>query len=280
MIKQFIRRYSLVLKDVSRIKQKVSLLPIKINTNLLDLKTLNRLGACNLKFLERILLNLDTFGIRDKYLCDALQSYDNWESFSKENIENSWNIFRECSLNNQIFLTLLSKNPKTIDLDKKYLNQRLYELKNFFHRKQLEQILIRTPDLLTANMDLFEYKFTYIFALMGIDQKEMSSSSVFSYSLEHIRQRHLFLERSCLYEKPNKKLQDNNPKLSFIMDLNIKQYLKICTNDIFTVDDYDIFCDYLNQENFDTELLGLRIGKYLRNQIIESISNTKKKEFN
>lgn len=280
MIKQFIRRYSLGIDEVSRIKQRVSLLPIKINTNLLDLKTLNRLGACNIQFLERILINLDTFGIKDKYLCDALRSYDNWESFSKENIENAWNIFRECSLNNQIFSTLMSKNPKTIEIDKKYLNQRLYEFKSFFHRKQLEQILIRSPDLLTADMDLFTYKFTYIFALMGIDQKEMSSSSVFSYSLEHIRQRHLFLERSCLYEKPNKKLQNNNPKLSFIMDLNIKQYLKACTNDIFTVEDFDTFCDYLTKENFETELLGLRIGRYLRNQILESISYPKKTDFN
>ncbi|RNA39889.1 transcription termination factor mitochondrial [Brachionus plicatilis] len=276
MIRLFIRQYSSSFQGVSKIKQKLDKLPIKISTNLLDLKTINRLDACNIQFLEHILTNLDTFGIKDKHLCDTLRTYENWDSLTKENIENTWNICRECSLNNQIFATLLSKNPKIIDIDKKYLNQRLYDFKNFFSRKHLERLLLRTPDLLTANMDLFSYKFNYVFALMGIDQKEMSTSCVFSYPIQHIRQRHLFLERSALYEKPKKKLQNNNPKLSFIVDLNLKQFLKLCTQDIFTVEDFDVFCNYLCEENFDNELLGLRIGKYLKNQILDSISYQKK----
>lgn len=278
MIKLFLRNYSLNMQEVSKIKEKLSILPIKLNTNLLDLRTLSRLGACNVKFLENVVTNLNTFGIKDKYLCDTLRTHENWENLTKENIENAWNIFRECALNSQIFCTLLSNNPKIIEIDRKYLNQRLNEFKIFFTRKHLEMLLVRSPDLLTTNIDLFTYKFDYLFALMGIDQKEMSSSSVFSYPMEHIRQRHLFLERSGFYEKPNKKIQHKNPKLSFIMDLNLKQYLKICSQDIFTVDDYDAFCDYLSQENFDNELLGQRIGKNMKNQILESIKYQKKIE--
>ncbi|CAF0709198.1 unnamed protein product [Brachionus calyciflorus] len=278
MFRIFLRKYSINTHELSRIKDKLNKLPIKINTNLLDVNTLNRLGVCSNDYLENLVQNLSLYGIRDKYLCDTLRVYEDWGDLTKEKIEYVWCLFRELSLSNDIYASSLSRNPSIIEIDKKFLQVRLDEFKEFFTKKNLDRLLVRTPELLTGNFDLFRYKFTYCFALMGIEQDEMSSSNYFSHQIEHIRARHLFLNRSGFFDSPYKKGHSKliNSKLSHIVDTNLKEYLRLCTNNLFEVDDFNVFCDYLKKENFDNELLGLRIGKLLRNQILDSIKYQKK----
>lgn len=278
MFRILIRKYSIKAEQLSKIKQKVDALPGGINTNLLDLKTLNRIGLCSNDFLTSLVKNLTQYGIKDKHLCATLETYENWNDLTKDKIEYVWNMFRECSLNNEIYAISLSKNPKIIEIDKKYLTNRLNDFKDFLTRKYLERALVRSPDLLTCNLDLFRYKYSYVFAFMGIEQAEMCSSYVFSHSIEHIRERHIFLLRSGLYDKPNKKGETKveNPKLSFIVDTHLKEFLKLCTKNMFSTDDYSAFSSYLKEENFDNELLGSRIGKLAMNQILDSIRQQKR----
>lgn len=112
---------------------------------------------------------------------------------------------------------------------------------------------------------------------MKIGQDEMCKSYVFNKSLDHIRQRHLFLERSGFYDKPNKKgiTKIVNPKLQHIMDLPLKAYLSVCTGDVFREVEFETFCEYLRLENFDDELLGNNIGNTLEKQIISTIRQEK-----
>jgi hypothetical protein len=80
-----------------------------------------------------------------------------------------------------------------------------------------------------------------------------------------------------LYDKPNKKniSKVENARLSVIMDAPLRQYLKICTNGLFSVEDFVTFSNYLDTENFDNELLAHRIDKVLENQILEAIKISK-----
>ena len=86
----------------------------------------------------------------------------------------------------------------------------------------------------------------------------MCKSQVFDRSIDFMRERHLFLERSGFYDKPNKKgiTKIENPKLAKIMDTGLKMFLRECSNNVFIEEDYKTFCEYLAEENFDDELLG------------------------
>ena len=137
------------------------------------------------------------------------------------------------------------------------------------------------PHIRDASLDCHSvtarYKFTYIFQLMRISQDEMCRSGAFNWPLEHVRARHLFLERSAFYDRPNKRAiaKIANPKLRHIVDLPLRAYLRACTGDVLRPDDYDTFCDYLRRENLDGELLGHRIGHALEKQIIGAIRQDK-----
>lgn len=267
--------------ELSQIIQKINSLKIKLNTNHLDAGTLNRLGQCSTSFLVELVHNLNEYGIRDIQLANTLKNYDDWSILTREQISSTWDKFRELALKTEIYTTAFSTNPMIIRSDKKSLSQRLKDLKEFFTNKHLDRLLVKSPDLLTHNFDLFRYKFTYIFALMGIEQDEMCSTNVFNYPVEHLRQRHLFLYRSAFYDKPNKKgmTKIENPKLGAIVDTTLKEFIRTCTKNMLTEQDFQTFCDYLKEEKFDNELLGNRIGKLLRNQIIDSINVQKRIDY-
>ncbi len=112
---------------------------------------------------------------------------------------------------------------------------------------------------------------------MKIEQKEMSKSCVFDRSIDFIRDRHLFLERSGFYDKPNKKgiTKIENPKLTKIMDTGVKMFLRECTGGMFEEQDFETFRRYLSEENFDDELLGNNIGNLLEKQIIQTMRQTR-----
>ena len=260
---------------------KIRQLPVKIKTNLLDLNTLSRLNLCSNDFLANLLQNLDKYGIHDKHLTNTLNMYDDWTLLSNEKLNQMFEMFRDLSFTQDVYLELFSRNPDLIKQDQRKIEVRLNEFKYFFTNKQLNKLLIKSPHLLTCNFDQFTYKFTYLFVLMGMSQDEQSRTNVFNHTIEHIRQRHLFLSRSGFFDKPNKKGLSKvvNPKLKDIMDTHVKEYLRLCTRNLFTLEDYDTFCAYLNEENFDDELLGQRIGSSLQKKIIYNIKQSKYEKY-
>lgn len=256
---------------------KIKNLPVKINTNYLDLSTLDRLNLCSNDFLIDLLHNLDTYGIKDKHLTNILKSHDDWSLLTKNKLSQTFQMFRELAFTSDIYLELISRNQQLIQMDKRKLEVRLHDFKYFFTNKQMDKLLLKTPDLLTCNFDNFTYKFTYLFVLMGIDQEEQCKTNVYDHNIDHIRQRHLFLQRSAYFDKPNKKGISKvvNPKFKDIVDSNLKEYLRICTNDIFDLQQFQTFCDYLKEENFEDELLGQRIGSSLQKKIIYNVKQSK-----
>jgi hypothetical protein len=190
-------------------------------------------------------------------------------------------MFRSVSFKKELYLAVMSSNQVLSAKTERQLAMRLSELKEFFTNKHLERILPKSSNLLTDDIDYISYKFTYIFALMGIEQKEMMLSAVFSHPIKHIRERHLFLQRSGLYDKPNKKglTKIENPRLYNIMDNSVKEYLRLCGRDLFSVSNYETFCEYLKLENYESELLGLRIGKHMQDQILESMQIQRSEDY-
>ena len=261
--------------------QKLKTLPIEIETKYLDKQTLSRLTSCSDSFVIDLVNNLNTYDIKSKYMSDILRTHDDWNLLRRGKLNEMIDMLRSVSFKKEVYLSVISQNKLLLNTTERQLVNRLGELKDFFNKQHLERILLNSSQILTDDIDSIRYKFTYIFALMGIEQKEMMLSSVFSYSISFIRERHLFLLRAAFFDKPNKKglTKIENPRLYNIIDSNLKDYLRICTKDTFTVSNYETFCEYLKLQNFDDELLGLRIGKQMQDQIIESIKIQKDDDF-
>lgn len=262
--------------------EKLSSLPVRIDKSLLNKNTLDRLEACSGQFLADMVKCLSQNGMNDKHIANCLNTHDDWSLLaSRARLADVWSTFRELSLKPAVYLHLFATNAQIVRVEKRLLKKRLVDLKEYFANKYLERLLVRSPHVLTDNFDVFRYKFTYVYALMGKRQDEMSSCRMFDHSIEFIRERHLFLERSGFYDRPNKKniSKVENAKLKTIVDSPLDDYLRHCTRGMFTSVDYATFCAYLQTEQFDNELLASRIDKILQKQIIDNIRINKRSSF-
>ena len=258
--------------------KRIQSLSVEIDTSLIDKNTLARLNACADEFVVELLQNLADFDLKAKHMADILCTYEDWSVLTRSKLNEMQEMYRSLSLQKEVYLALMSKNALLAQANRQQLAARHRELQDFFTNKYLDRILVRSPRLLTDDFHYIKYKFIYMFSLMGVEQKDMCQSQAFDFSIGHIRERHLFLLRSSFYDKPNKKglTKFENPRLYQMMDTSLPNYLRICARDAFTVHDYETFCEYLKQENFETELLGLKIGKSMQDELLKTIQEQRK----
>jgi hypothetical protein len=237
-------------------------------------KTLKRIDLCSIEYLNELTNNLNDYGITDINLAKMLKTHEDWRLLTRKQISNAIEMFRELAMKSEVYLPVMCTNPQIFTMEKRHISIRLDDLKEFFTNKQLDKVLVNSSNLLTDNLVNIRYKFSYVYTLMGIKQDEMSRTFLFNHTIEHIRERHLFLERSLFYDKPNKKGMTKvpNPPLYQIIDSNLKEFLRICTKNTFSEFDYHTFCEYLKGESFENELLAQYIAKSLKREIINNVN--------
>jgi hypothetical protein len=259
-----------------------NLAKLGITSSQFDAMTLGRMAEVNSDLTLSIVKGLDELGMKAPRISETLSNHENWLLLNRENVAKKFESLRQVGLSSDISEYLIAKNPEVME-DAKMVRIRtnLDELNYFLSRQQINSVLLKSPKLATVgNLASFIYKFTYVYVLMGIKQDEMCTSLVFDHDIDHIRQRHLFLSRAGLYDKPDKRglTRVDNPKLAKIVDTKLRAYLKSCTRNMFDACDYQTFCAYMSQEDFTDELLGFNIGKSLRDQIIAQIKDQKRIE--
>jgi hypothetical protein len=256
-------------------------LSLNIRTDYMTPEVINRLAACPTNFVAELIADLTDYGFVGRDLALVLRTYDDWSVLTRAQLATTIEIFRALSLDSDMFRAVFGGNSSIVNTDLRALSIRLNVLKNYLTNRHLRNVLPKSPQLLTDSFDSFRYKFVYMYVLMGVRQNDMCASYVFNHSMRHIRERHLFLARALLYDRPSKKgdTRVENPKLNAIMDLPLGEYLKRCTNSAFDADDYHAFCEYLSAEFVDNELLGNRLEKGLRDQIMDAIKHEKHVNF-
>lgn len=240
-------------------------------------KTHQRIKQMNEDFVLNSVKNLHDYGLPWQRIVDALENHEDWSKFSRDIIAERMDVLRNLRIPSETHYYIIARNPAFMNLDHKTLHYMIEQLKVFFSQKQLSKLLTKNSNLLTGNLEVFKYKFYYVFFLMGIKQPEMVSTFLFHHPIKHIRERHLFLARSGLYDKPNKKNETKikNPFLIDIIDTKLDTYLEKCCKNLFDKDDFEAFCSYLKEENFDNELLGYNIGKGMENSLLKDIQTGK-----
>lgn len=115
---------------------------------------------------------------------------------------------------------LVALCPDILQLKPKAIIHRFSRLMEIFRKADIVNLLLTNPCLLVDDWSDIMDRFNYVYFRLGFEQHVMRNCQVLSRSLEHITLRHLFLERSGLYEKPDKHgvTTVSNPKLKQIVD--------------------------------------------------------------
>lgn len=160
-------------------------------------------------------------------------------------------------------LKLVSYNPDIISLRREEIVSRVNELKTLFKSRDILHLIAKSPFILTEDVGQIHSKFNYVFSEMGIAQRQMMYSNLFSHSLGHIRTRHQFLTRAGLYKKVAKDKGEinKNPLLQDILDRNDASFArkfgnmselefhtfgKMFEKEMENIDEDDIFVDFDN----------------------------------
>lgn len=145
--------------------------------------------------------------------------------------------------------------PDILTIKKKKFQQILELLRKLqFTSKQICQVIADTPQVLEESEYQTELRLQYVLFAMGItDYKEILKAKIFKYSYEHIRLRHLLLERLGLYQVPDKhgKTKIRNPSLCRIIDSTDKRFASSCAN--VSLEQLKTFSEMLKEEKLEED---------------------------
>lgn len=152
-------------------------------------------------------------------------------------------------------LAIIKTDPKVLEKDVQNISTRIADLKQLFKSLDTFNLIATNPDLLFCDFSFIQDRFNYVFHEMGISQRQMMYSKLFTYPMEHIHVRHMFLVRAGFFRKiKNKDAQiHNNPSLDKIIDPSDEEFAKNFGG--MTLTDYLAFKKLLLRENHILEEL-------------------------
>uniref|UniRef100_A0A336LZM4 CSON008622 protein n=1 Tax=Culicoides sonorensis TaxID=179676 RepID=A0A336LZM4_CULSO len=188
----------------------------------------------------------------DSYL-KIIALYPKILTTSHEIIFKQLEAWRACQFGERRFQDLITKHPALIQHgNEKKLTRRMGFLQSFVTTpKNVWRIMMSSPEVAIEPEPIIEAKFKYLMEEMLLEVPEIVDSDVFSHTLEHIKMRHIFLDRLGMYKYRNPKKdirheKRTNPKLSQIVDTSDKRFAcKIC---YVTLEEYEIFKVLIKRE--------------------------------
>lgn len=140
-------------------------------------------------------------------------------------------------------MSVISKGPSLLYLNLKSVEKSLLNLKVYFSSRDLKKLLRKCPESLKDPWTDVYRKYRYVIYDMVFTNQDIVHSSLFSHSLQRIKNRHLFLERSGLFVTVSPKHDpalNPNPQLSQIVDTSDAAFLKLFP--VTDMEGYQVFC--------------------------------------
>lgn len=182
----------------------------------------------NLSKVTESLTILMKYGCTKNDIMKIVNSYPDIVLLSKEKITEVLEHLQSIGFNISSILKMIKSNPAVLGSDLSGAYQRIEDLKELFKTKDTLKLLEKSPSLLFVDMQEILQRFNYVYHEMGITQRQMMHSRLFSYPVEHIHARHMFLVRAGFFRKLKKKQGqiDHNPKLDQILDTSDAEFAK------------------------------------------------------
>ncbi|CAF3026386.1 unnamed protein product [Rotaria sp. Silwood2] len=153
---------------------------------------------------------------------------------------------------------LISNDPNIIQYDLNYLRERLDVLLCYFTKREIYKLIRTHKKLFSENWFDLDYKINYLRIMLFASTRDIVESGALSYTIDHIRQRYLFVYRAGLFKRVRREEEyvlqrDLNINLIDIFNTSLSTFLKRTTNNLLRKDDYQAFIDSLKYETFDNE---------------------------
>ena len=179
------------------------------------------------------------------------------------------NVFSEGTLINMLLIS-----PAVLFTDIYTVLETHERLKQLFTSQHSTAIISKFPEIITQQWDVVEEKFNYAYFDMGCHQKEIVRSNLFSHTLEHIQDRHLFIFRTGNFvhssKEPVETRLNPNIKLSSIVDSSLEDFVQLCG-----VSDPEEFYAFLNIREIERACVELEM---FSDEEMEEVFTKKKKK--
>jgi hypothetical protein len=172
-----------------------------LNLNKFNKKTQERLNRLQVENVISIVKNLNDFGVDWPRIIETLENYEDYSVFDRDYMKERYEVFRNLKLSAPLINFIIARNEQIMHLNEATISHNYKCIFRYFSNTQLDILLMKSPILLTGDLFSFQYKFTYVYTLMNLKQDEMCTSYFFNRTIDHIRARHLFLSRSCYFDR-------------------------------------------------------------------------------
>lgn len=192
---------------------------------------------------------LVTYGFQPFQAIRIISNLPHLQEISAEVLMNSLKDLHQFGFTVDDVIEIVVNHPVILEKDVATISQRISDLKQRFKTSDTLTLIKTTPDLLFCDFSYIQDRFNYVFHEMGITQRQMMYSKLFTYPMEHIHTRHMFVVRAGYFRKvKSKDMQiSNNPTLDTILDLSDDEFVKKFGK--MSVTDYHTFKKLLLREN-------------------------------
>lgn len=146
--------------------------------------------------------------------------------------------------NDKLF-TVFTANPQLLILHPEYVNNRIKELMTLFTKRDIQKLLITSPNVFLDDFSEITQKVEYIVHRMKVEQNSIVKSCALQFSLDHVKCRHNFMQRAGLYKVIKKEVKSKNPPLHKVFSRNIDTFLKLTK---LSEEEYLTFFEYYKDE--------------------------------
>ncbi|KAL3875951.1 hypothetical protein ACJMK2_033850 [Sinanodonta woodiana] len=207
--------------------------------------------------LHVIVEHLFEYGFTHQNIEQIISKVTNTEILSISKITEVMNTMREFGFNEKSLLKALSSYPDIFNMNSQAVLTRVETLKKWFKTSDIVSLTKKYPNILFENMEVLQEKFDYVYHRMGVSQDQMKHTELFSFPLEHIQARHIYLERAGFFIKPKHRQgeKNSNPLLKDIISTPDAVFAKRFGG--LSIEDYRTFYSLFLQEKehglFDVE---------------------------
>lgn len=196
--------------------------------------TSNKLVPCIHSLLNQGLLKVHVVAI--------VQNFDPIISLNVKKIEDVINIFRSFGFYEKSFSHILAACPAVFLLEEKAISQKIQMVKGLFTNTDAVRVLRSCPNILLDEWADVQAKFDYVFHTMKVSQKQMMYASLFNHSLQHVKNRHMFLVHAGFFDmsKIRENEKSSNDSLDKIIDTTEEDFCRRFGG--FSVEEYRTFC--------------------------------------
>ena len=153
---------------------------------------------------------------------------------------------------------LISNDPDLLQYDLTYLRERFDVLHCYFTKREISKLVRTHKKLFSEKWSDLDYKINYLKTMLFASTRDIVESGALAHSIDHIRQRYLFVYRAGLFKRVRREehyfpQRELNISLLDIFHASLSTFLKRTTNNLLRPDDYQAFVDSLRNESFDEE---------------------------